>query len=298
MRLEEIKLHESLDDICLSAYLHDPILGTAMDFQRPAVVICPGGGYISISEKEAEPVALRFLAEGYNAFVLRYSIGAGRALFPAPFIDLARAMIRIRTEAKRFNIDPGRITVCGFSTGGQVAAMLGTGWMDPYLKDTTGVEPALFKPDNLILCYPLLNMERFMNVSRGGSPEMATVSEMVFSAAFGTPFPPEEDMEKWNCLSKVSNQTVPTFIWTVSGDTIIDPQDSFEFARGMMQCKRPVEFHLFQHGHHGMSLGSPLVGFDETQAKALGNSHRWFQLAMKWLDQQALENSMFESELD
>ncbi|WP_372631129.1 hypothetical protein [Cohnella sp.] len=41
---------------------------------RPAVLICPGGAYRLCSDREAEPVAMAFLAEGYQAFVLRYSL--------------------------------------------------------------------------------------------------------------------------------------------------------------------------------------------------------------------------------
>src|SRR5699024_11540898 len=40
---------------------------------RPAVVICPGGSYMYVSDREAEPVAYEFLAKGYHVFILRYS---------------------------------------------------------------------------------------------------------------------------------------------------------------------------------------------------------------------------------
>ena len=43
---------------------------------RPAVLVLPGGGYFMTSDREAEPVALAYLAEGFNAFVLRYAVGA------------------------------------------------------------------------------------------------------------------------------------------------------------------------------------------------------------------------------
>ena len=43
--------------------------------RRPAIVVCPGGGYAFCSEREAEPVALRFLAEGFNVYVVWYRVG-------------------------------------------------------------------------------------------------------------------------------------------------------------------------------------------------------------------------------
>lgn len=45
---------------------------------RPAILILPGGGYAMTSDREAEPVALQFLAKGFAVFVLRYSVQPSR----------------------------------------------------------------------------------------------------------------------------------------------------------------------------------------------------------------------------
>ena len=58
--------------------------------RRPAVVICPGGGYGMTSDREAEPVALKFLEKGFQCFVLRYSVEPVR--FPAALLQLATAV--------------------------------------------------------------------------------------------------------------------------------------------------------------------------------------------------------------
>ena len=42
--------------------------------KRPAVLILPGGGYEFCSDREADPVAMPYLAAGYHAFILRYSV--------------------------------------------------------------------------------------------------------------------------------------------------------------------------------------------------------------------------------
>lgn len=36
--------------------------------QRPSVLVIPGGGYAMTSDREAEPIAMQFLAAGCNAF--------------------------------------------------------------------------------------------------------------------------------------------------------------------------------------------------------------------------------------
>ena len=42
--------------------------------QRPAMLVLPGGAYAFLSEREGEPVALKYSAQGYQAFVLRYTL--------------------------------------------------------------------------------------------------------------------------------------------------------------------------------------------------------------------------------
>ena len=37
------------------------------------MLICSDGGYLNCSDREAEPVALKFAAMEYHAFVLRYA---------------------------------------------------------------------------------------------------------------------------------------------------------------------------------------------------------------------------------
>ena len=36
------------------------------DRKRPLVLICPGGGYEMTSDREAEPVAIQYIAKGYQ----------------------------------------------------------------------------------------------------------------------------------------------------------------------------------------------------------------------------------------
>ena len=59
----------------LEGYILDCELTLGQEKNRPAIVICPGGGYLYCSPREAEPVALRYAARGFHAFILRYSVG-------------------------------------------------------------------------------------------------------------------------------------------------------------------------------------------------------------------------------
>ena len=83
------------------------------DIRRPAVVVVPGGGYSHLGEREMETIAMRFMAHGFNAFVVRYRFAPYR--FPAPQQDVAAAMGYIRAHAAELHTDPDRIALIGFS---------------------------------------------------------------------------------------------------------------------------------------------------------------------------------------
>ncbi len=138
MNIEKIILNEERN-VTLTAYIQDlsPEMKT-LD-TRPAVLVFPGGGYYMCSDREAEPIALAYLAEGYNAFVLRYSIKEDSA-FPNPLDDACAAMKHIRDNADKYHIFPEKIAVIGFSAGGHLAA---------YIANTEG-----YRPNASILCYP------------------------------------------------------------------------------------------------------------------------------------------------
>jgi len=88
---------------------------------RPAVLVFPGGGYMMCSDREADPVALAYLAEGYNTFVLRYSVGLNTPASQS-FSDAEEAIAYLHEHADELNIDKGKIVVIGFSAGGHLAA--------------------------------------------------------------------------------------------------------------------------------------------------------------------------------
>ena len=107
---------------------------------RPAALIFPGGGYQYCSDREAEPIALAYMAEGYNAFVLRYTVGPDCPLEKA-LQDAQAALQYLRDHAQEFRIDPQKIVAIGFSAGGHLAAAMGT------------QSPMPLRPNALVLGY-------------------------------------------------------------------------------------------------------------------------------------------------
>lgn len=114
-----------------------PAPGTACG---TAIVICPGGGMYGLSiNSEGNDVASWLSKKGVTAFVLKYrlvptkgdatmEIGKDGSQVPIkakkvlPFAtsDGLNAIEYIRNNAKKYNIDPEKVGIIGFSAGGAV----------------------------------------------------------------------------------------------------------------------------------------------------------------------------------
>ena len=82
--------------------------------KRKAVLIIPGGAYWLQSDAEADPIAHYYLAMGFNAFVLRYSVGRGvDSVWPKPLLEASAAMKYIRDHAEELHVDPDYVFAVG-----------------------------------------------------------------------------------------------------------------------------------------------------------------------------------------
>lgn len=139
---------------------------------RPAMLIFPGGGYYICSDREAEPIAIAYLNQGYNAFVVRYTVGS-ESTYEQAFADATAAMAYLHEHAEALAIDTDRIAAVGFSAGGHLAACL-------------GVYGAV-KPAALVLGYPcILSSAGEMLGKQLPSPDEAVTSSTPPTFLFST----------------------------------------------------------------------------------------------------------------
>lgn len=108
----------------LTAYLHEQDDSQSTD-HRPAVLVLPGGGYYIRAQHEGEPVALSYLAQGFQSFVLHYPVGAEHSFEDAYNAGVV-ALSFLRERSLDFGINPQQIAVVGFSAGGHLASALST----------------------------------------------------------------------------------------------------------------------------------------------------------------------------
>ena len=235
---------------------------------RPMVIVVPGGAYYFCSDREAEAIALKFLAEGIHAAVLRYSVAPNR--FPTAALELAWSIRYCREHAAEWHLKPDAISICGFSAGGHLAGTLGTLWHAPVFRQALG-EGVSWRPDSQLLCYPVLTMGEF---THEGSRE----------GLLGSADDPENQLDKteWLSLEKqVSKETPPTFLWHTAEDPAVPVENSLQYAASLRRNGVPFELHIFEKGGHGISTCEEITSTDPAQI--VPDDAEWIRMAIRFI---------------
>ena len=106
-----------------SVILHQP---SSEGKNRPAVILCPGGGYSRLAAIETGNGTLEpFLKDGFVVIVLKYrTVPTPRDAADHALVDAKRAVRFTRHHAEEWGIDPARIGVVGWSAGANLTLNL------------------------------------------------------------------------------------------------------------------------------------------------------------------------------
>lgn len=238
----------------LEGYLLDCEITLGQNKARPAVIVCPGGGYLYCSPREGEPVALSYAVRGFHAFVLRYSTGYDAAGF-APLKEISWVIGYIRENAKQWNIDPEKIAVCGFSAGGHLA--LSSGLL------------AENKPNAMILGYPATS-----------APNMPGANFML-KVLEGRNEVTDADALKYDLVSKITKDAPPVFLAATAED-MLTAFGALPVAKAYSDLGMKYELHVFAFGPHGYSLANEVTADGSAQVIDPAFA-QWQELSVQWL---------------
>lgn len=241
-------------DATLEGYILDCDISLGQETERPAIIVCPGGGYVYCSPREAEPVALGFTAMGYHAFILRYSTGRNCAGW-TPLEEIDWAIGYLREHAEEWHIHPDKILSCGFSAGGHLA--LASGIL------------AKNKPNGMILGYPVASVKRY----RG--------ADFMFQLLTGKADYSDEDIEIFDLPPKLTKDAPPVFMVATAQDALT-PSGVLAVANKYTELGLHYELHVFQHGPHGMGLGKDVSADGSSQVLHSAFSC-WQDLCSEWM---------------
>lgn len=248
----------------LTVYAIEQIPEFSKNRVRSAMLVLPGGGYAFCSEREAEPVALAYIARGMDAFVLDYSVApACSEVFPAALREAAMSMIFIRENAKKFGIDANTVAAVGFSAGGHLCGCLGTMFNCPEVADLRNSD--LIRPTAVVLSYP---------VTISFKPEWAHMGSFINLTGNNAELTARLSLDK--CVNSFSS---PAFIWHTYEDGCVPVEGSLVLAQAYKANKVPFSLHVFEKGEHGLSVATKETNSPEECARD------WVDLSVKWLKQ-------------
>ncbi len=226
----------------LRVYILPHTESISMVKDRPMVIVVPGGAYQYCSDREAEPIALRFLAMGMHAAILRYSCAPAR--YPVAALELARSVQLCREHAEEWHIRTDAIAVCGFSAGGHLAGTVGTLWKDPVFARTLGPgDGRAWRPDLQVLCYAVLTMGS--HTHEGSRYNLLGEEKEKGNQLFRT--------EELSLETRVDQDTPPAFLWHTGEDGSVPVENSLMYAAACRRNGVPFELHVFETGGHGLS---------------------------------------------
>ena len=114
------------------------------------------------------------------------------------------------------------------------------------------------RPDALVICYGALSVDWV-----DGDEEILRTAARV------------------DCISAVTRETPPAFVWTTGQDEVVPPSQSLRFVTALAEAGVPFEYHHFQWGCHGLSTADELCDADRESLPV--NVASWVDLAANWL---------------
>lgn len=227
--------------------------------RRPIVVILPGGGYEFLSEREAQPIALKYLAKGMNAAVVHYSVKPYR--YPQALLDAAKAVLMIRQNADEYHVDPNQIIILGFSAGGHLAGSLATMWQEPFLAESLHTTSDMLRPNLQVLAYPVISSGEYAHV---GSFDVIAGDDAALR-------------KKLALETRVTDKTPPAYIWHTSTDDCVPVMNALLYTKALSEQGVNFELHVFPKGPHGLSIAE--------KETAVGVAELSIDYITKWIDE-------------
>ena len=236
--------------------MYSPAVSTA---KATAVIICPGGGYgIVAAGHEGSDIAKIFNEWGVVAFVLKYRLPDDAIMIDktiGPLQDAQRAFQIVRQNAGKWNIDPDKIGIMGFSAGGHLASTASTHFNIAVISNPTNIS---LRPDFSILIYPVISFTD--SLTHGGSR-----TNLVGKA------PSAEQIKEYSNELQVNAKTPPAFLVHAKDDDAVKFGNSVQYYEALLKNKVTAELRLYEHGGHGFGLNNTTT------------SDKWMERLKTWL---------------
>ena len=264
MRIEKVVLNKEREDVYLEAYIADKL----DHFQRKAMLVIPGGGYAGVcSDREGEPIALSYIAKGFNAFVLHYTVDKKHP-FPTQLIETALAIKHIKDNSEEYGINKDELYVVGFSAGGHLAACSGSLWKHSEIYKSIDMPYGYNKPKGVVLMYPVISTDY-----HGFSFNNLLCKEQ----------PSAEELETVSLEKHIDGDSAPAFILHTVNDQIVYVKNSLCLANAYTEAGVSYEMHIYPDAPHGIALGNKItaIGIEKFDNPEIA---KWVDMSVCWME--------------
>ena len=229
-----------------------------MQDEFPCMLVIPGGGYSFVSMREGEPIAINYLANGFVAAVLTYTINVH---YPRQLIEAMLALKYLKENSEKYYIRKDKIACVGFSAGGHLAGSLST-----INDDERKLIPGdAYRPDLTILSYAVIT-------SSGPDTNTYTLKTV------GLMDNPIGAIEK-----RVDKDTPPMFIWTTKNDNAVSYMNSVMMSDALKKNNIEHEFVLFENGVHGLSTADYMTVRIKDINDDINEVSKWIKMSIDFL---------------
>ncbi len=231
-----------------------------------AIIVFPGGGYKAVAIGKKSTIGFngaevcKWLTEsGITCIVLKYRVpntgcswNSENRMHVTPDVPMAlqdaqRTISMIRYNAKKYQIDPNKIGVMGFSAGGNMAVLTSTAFKKRAYAPIDDVDEVSSRPDFAILVYPgHMTMEH-----KNKTPKEIAIHEL-------------------NTDIEISTETPPTLLVHAKDDPVDPVRYSEVYAKELQRAGIDMKLLIYQTGGHNFGVKKQGKDTDRWTVDALG----------------------------
>lgn len=217
-----------------------------------AVLIIPGGGYQGLwFDHEGVKVANWLNGLGISAFVLKHRVPHWESedcKSKVALSDALRAMRIIRSNSKKWDVNPNKIGVLGFSAGGHLASTLSTHHDNGLDLSEIEIDKTSSRPDFSVLVYPVITMQD-THYTHNGTKENLLGKK-----------PSKDFKDYFSNELQVKEDTPPAILIHTNEDIGVPPENSINYYLALRKFNIPSALHIWEGGTHGLGLANNYDG--------------------------------------
>jgi acetyl esterase/lipase len=211
---------------------------------RPAVVVIHGGAWRQGSKADVRSILPQFVRRGYVAVAPQYRL-CPKDAFPAQVHDVKAAVRWIKSNSRKYQIDPDRIGAIGFSAGGHLALMLGLTGPDDGLEGDVSAGA----PDSRVKA--VVNFFGPTDLAAKDIPDIC--KPWVKDFLGGSPQEKPEAAAKASPVTFVSKDDAPALTFQGTKDPLVPFNQAIKLAEAMTAAGVPGRVELMIGAQHGWS---------------------------------------------